>query len=170
MANVDFARGLKPVTEIRKRRYLGNTSTDIFRGDVVQMQANGRLATITTTTGNAKIVGVAATFVDASASSSAQNIWVYDHPDQDFEIQDDGASATPAQANVGATAPLVITTGNTTTKQSKHELDVSGIGAAATDAVKIIGFITGGGSEIAKYARYRVQLNRHIYDSANAGV
>lgn len=171
MANIDAPRGLAPVGKIvRLRKYLGNTTTDIFQGDVVQIQANGHVKTIVTTTGSVAQIGVANNFNDASASATAQGVWVYDHPDQEFSIQDDGASGTPNQDNVGATAVLVITAGSTTTGRSAHELDISGIGVAADDAVQILGFITGGELEIAKFATFRVKLKRHLYANAIVGI
>ncbi len=171
MANIDRPRGLAPLSPIlRVRKYKANTTTDIYRGDVVQFAATGKIDSITTTTGANTIIGVAANRVDASASATAQDCWVYDHPSQEFTIQDDGAAGTPAQADIGATAVLVLTTGNSTSGQSKVELDISGLGAAATDPLMLLGFITGGGLEIAKFATYRVSLNRHQYSAASAGI
>jgi hypothetical protein len=176
MANVNNPRGLIAIRgsnggEPRQRKYLANVTTDIFKGDVVQMQANGRIKTITTTTGTGAVLGVANNRIKHGDSSSPQEVWVYDDPDQEFEIQDDGVGATPSQADVGATYPLVLTTGNTTTGISKHQLDVSGPGAAATDAIIVEGFKDGPNlSRTAKYASYIVKLNRHIWKTGSAGI
>jgi hypothetical protein len=175
MANVDNPRGLKPLRtpgggDIRLRKYAANVTTDVFQGDVVQMLASGRIATITTTTGSDKIVGVAANYIDASDSGTAQDIWVYDDPGQEFEIQDDGASATPSAAVVGATFAMVITTGNTTTGYSKHELDASAAGVAATDPLIVMGFKVAPDAEVGKFAPHIVKLNRHIWKTGSAGI
>lgn len=175
MANVDNARGFKPMRgssggEPRMRRYKANVTTDIFQGDVVQMLAAGTVKSITTTTGNGAIIGVAANRVDASIQATSQDLWVYDDPDQEFEVQDDGEAATPSQAVVGATFALILTTGNTTTGLSKHEIDASAAGAAATDPVLVEGFKEGPTFEIGKYANHIVKLNRHLYKTGSAGI
>lgn len=171
MANADAPYGLRPrYGNAKTNQYSAGTTTDIFKGDVVSIDTNGHVATILTTTGSATVLGVAANFVDASASSSAQNVWVYDNPHEEFVLQDDGASGTPALDSTGATAPLVITTGNTTSGQSKHELDISGLGTAATDPLVILGFITGPGRVIGKNADIVVKLNRHIRAMGSSGI
>jgi ketosteroid isomerase-like protein len=175
MANVDNPRGFSVLRgsnggEPRMRKYKANVTTDIFRGDIVQMLAAGTVKTITTTTGAATVLGVAANAVDASDSSTSQEVWVYDDPDQEFEVQDDGAAATPSAGDVGATYALILTTGNTTTGLSKHEVDASGSGAAATDAVILMGFKEGPLLSIGKNASMIVKLNRHIWKTSSAGI
>lgn len=175
MANVDNPRGFHPIRgsnggEPRMRKYKANVTTDIFKGDLVQMTADGTIKTVVTTTGSAAQVGVAANYVDASDSSTNQDVWVYDDPDQEFEIQDDGAAATPSQAVVGATFALIITAGNTTTGRSKHEIDASAAGVTSTDAVLVQGFKEGPNLTIGKYASHIVRLNRHLYKTGSAGI
>ena len=177
MANQDCPCGLYPYQaqggEPRKNIYLAGTSTSIFRGDVVAINSSGHVRSIATATGSLSIIGVAANYVDATAapgSSTAQKVWVYDDPDQLFVIQDDGDSATPARTDVGATCPLLLTTGSTTTGQSRQELDVSGLSAHSTEIVKILGFKEGPTFEIGKYAKYIVKLNRHFQGEARVGI
>ena len=174
MANTDAPAGLRPLRgngggSPKLKDYNAGTSTDIFRGDIVAIATNGRIHTIGTATGTVKVIGVAANHIDASDSSSAQIVWVYDDPHQEFVLQDDGDTGTPDAASVGATAEVVITTGNTTTGQSKQELDISALGVAATDPLIIKGFVTGPGRSIADFADIIVQLNQHIYKQASAG-
>lgn len=174
MANVDAPRGLAPWNGTqggppRLRKYVAGTTTSIGRGDVVALATNGRVHRIATTTGSAAIVGVAANYIPTPGSSTA-DVWVYDDPQQIFTIQDDGASATPAQADVGATFPLILGTPNTLTGQSIQELDVSAPGTATTDPLLVLGFVTGGGLEVAKNATYLVKLNRHLYITRSAGI
>ena len=174
MANIDNPRGLKPLHnptgEVRVRKYLANVTTDVFQGDVVQMLATGRVKSITTTTGNDKIMGVAANYVDASDSGTPQDIWVYDDPFQEFEIQDDGEAATPSAAVVGATFAMILTTGNTTTGVSKQEIDASAAGAAATDPLLVLGFKAAPDQEVGKNAAHIVKLNRHMLKVGSAGI
>ena len=175
MANVDNPRGLKPLRtpgggDIRIRKYAANVTTDVFQGDVVQMLASGRVKSITTTTGTGAIIGVAANYIDASDSGTTQDIWVYDDPDQEFEIQDDGDGATPSAAVVGATFSMIVTIGNTTSGYSKQELDASGAGTAATDPLLVLGFKVAPDAEVGKYAPHIVKLNRHILKVSSAGI
>jgi len=175
MANVHNARGFSALRgssggEPRLRKYNANVTTDIFKGDVVQLLASGRVKTITTTTGNAFVLGVAANAIDASDFSTTQEVWVYDDPDQEFEVTDDGVGATLSASDVGATFALILTSGNTTTGLSKHELDASASGAATTDAVLLEGFKISPAVAIGKYASAIVKLNRHIFKTGSAGV
>ncbi len=173
MANPDRPSGFHVIDNgqvPRLRKYTAGTTTDIFRGNIVSIDADGHVANCLTTTGSITVNGVAANFVDASASSSGQDVWVYDDPHQEFWIQDDGDSATPATASIGATAVLILTAGNTTTGQSKQELDASGNGTAATDAVVIVGFKLSPDVTVGKNAPHIVKLNRHILAMGSAGI
>lgn len=173
MANADRPRGLTPYGRDPKlKKYRNSTTTDTFRGDVVALDANGKVHRIATTTGSANIVGVAANFVDASASSSAQDVWVYDDPDQQFLVQDDGTGVTTTivRASVGSTFPFIIGAGNTTTGQSIFEVDGSATGVAATDPVLAQGYLEGPFNEVHANATWIVTLNRHLYKKGSSGI
>ena len=175
MANTDNPRGFDPVRgnsdgPPKLSKYPANVTTDIFAGDIVQLLANGRVKPITTTTGNAAVLGVAANYIDASDASTPQEVWVYDDPNQEFMGQDDGDGATPSWAVVGATFAGILTTGNTTTGRSKQEIDASAAGTAATDLVQITGFVEGPKHEIGKYATHKFKLVRHVFKQASAGI
>ena len=176
MANSDAPNGSKPWNgngvPPRLRLYKGGTTTSIGQGDIVALATNGRVHRIATTTGSARIVGVAAHYVAAPASgvTTAPDVWVYDDPEQIFVIQDDGAAATPAQASVGATAPVVLGTPNTTTGRSIQELDISGLGTSTIDVFVVLGFLEGPSFEIGKNAKMLVRLNRHLLKIGSAGI
>jgi hypothetical protein len=177
MSNQDYPCGLTPFSPDgrtpRQQIYYAGTTTSIFRGDVVAINSSGRVHTIATTAGSIYTLGVAANYVDATVapgSTTAQKVWVYDDPQQLFVIQDDGDSATPARTDVGAQCPLILTTGSTTTGQSKQELNVSGVTTSLTEVVKIIGFKEGPTFEIGKNAKYIVKLNRHFEGQARVGI
>jgi hypothetical protein len=139
----------------------------------VARATNGRVHRIATTTGSARIVGVAANYVNATSgtgATTAQDVWVYDDPNQLFEIQDDGAAATPARSDLGATFALIVGAGNTTTGQSIFEIDASASGTASTDPILAIDFKVGPTFEVGKNATWIVRLNRHLYRSASAGI
>lgn len=177
MANTDAPRGFRPYNGSgdappRMRVYKAGTTTSIGRGDIVALAANGRIHRIATTTGSAAIVGVAATYnaTPVAGVTTPADVWVYDDPGQIFECQDDGASATPAQANVGSTFVVVLGTPTAATGQSIQELDASSTGVAATDPLVVVGFQEGPGREIGKYASTLVRLNRHLYMTGSAGI
>lgn len=178
MANTDAPRGLRPWNAVgggspRLSKYSAGTTTNILRGEVVALATNGRLHTIATTTGSANIIGVAANAIivtQGTNGTSPADIYVYDDPYQEFTIQDDGAGATPAQASLGATYPLVLTAGSTVTGQGGMELDISAPGTATTDPLLAVRYLTGGPLEIAKFATFVVRLNRHILKSGSAGI
>lgn len=177
MANVDQPNGFRPVQKGNSapqlRRYLAGTTTSIFRGDVVALATNGRVHRIATTTGSARIIGVAANYVNATSgtgATTAQEVWVYDDPDQEFIVQDDGAAATPARTAIGSTYALIVGAGNSTTGQSIFEVDASAAGTTSTDPVIVKGFLEGGAYEIGKNSKMIVTLNRHLYKKGSAGI
>lgn len=176
MANLDQPRGLSPYTgngvTPTLKKYPNSTTTDTFRGDVVAINASGRVHRIATTTGSAAIIGVAATAVDASDSASAQSVWVYNDPDQQFLIQDDGTgvTTTTARAAVGSTFPLIIGAGNTTTGRSIFEMDGSATGVTSTDPLLVVGTLEGPRHEINANATHIVTLNRHLLKKGSAGI
>ena len=174
MANTDAPMGLKPWAggsdgPPRMRLYVGGSTTNIGRGDVVALAANGRIHRIVTTTGSAAIVGVAANYV-ATPTTNTPEVWVYDDPDQLFVVQDDGAAATPAQASVGATFAMILGAPNTTTGNSIQEIDASASGTTSTDPLIVLGFVQGAGFEIGKNAKHIVKLNRHLYRAGSAAI
>ena len=176
MANLDQHRGLTPYLAEggtpRVMKYPNSVTTDTFRGDVVALNASGRVHRIATTTGSAAVIGVAANFVDASDSTSAQDLWVYSDPDQQFLVQDDGTGVTTTTARVstGSTFPLIIGAGNTTTGQSIFEMDGSATGVTSTDALLQQGILEGPNREIGPNATRIVTLNRHIFKKGSAGI
>ena len=125
----DTPFGLLPLgNPMSVRSYLKDSSASrIFEGDVVLLSNDGCVDVAATGT-ETNIVGVAA---QGSAASTEENVLVYDHPNQEYMVQDDSDSGFVTQTNVGNNAAIVVTTGNTSTGRSKHELDISSAGASA---------------------------------------
>ena len=175
MANVDHPHGLNAVMSRshdtpRLTKYTAHVNTTtpvgIFRGDVVQLLATGKVKSITTTTGVDAIIGVANTYVSAAAASDDSDVWVFDDPDTVFEIQSDGTTdpgATTALGHIGNTAPLVLGTGVAASGQSQFELDYSAMTTGTADAVQVVGHykLVGNDMKLA-HARYLVTLVKHI--------
>ena len=176
MANIDAPRGLTPYMgqggTPRLKKYLNSTTTDTFRGDAVALATNGRVHRIATTTGSAATIGVAANFVDASDSTSAQDVWVWDDPDQQFLIQDDGTgvTTTTVRASTGATFPYIIGAGSTVTGMSIFEMDGSATGTTSGDPLLAVGYLEGPRNEVHANATRIVTLNRHILKKGSAGI
>lgn len=136
-AALDTPFGAKPYGEVlRISRYLKDASAAaIYPGDFVIQEADGGIAVATTTATN--IIGVAAMY--SAASTEEVNFLVYDHPEQLFAIQDDNAGTLLNEASIGLNADITVTTGDTTTLRSLHELDSSTAATTAGLALKIIG-------------------------------
>ena len=142
----------------------------IFPGDVVMREADGNVAVITAGT-ETNILGVSA---EPSAALTADTeVLVYDDPEQEFVCQDDSAGAFFAQTNEGENAAIVVTTGNTTTDRSNHELDISTAGtpAAPLKIVRLHPFETGFAAANGNPRRIIVKINpaNHLY-ATGAGI
>jgi hypothetical protein len=146
MANLDAPFGFRPVengvagTVPRLRKYTVAASTAIYEGDLIGLNASGLVIAYTTTDAAAgDLIGVAAHHVPSGGAgpSSDLSLLVYDDVEQIFEAQADDNSLTQLSDYLFKLVKPVSTTGNTTTLQSKHEIDASSAtatsGAAATN-------------------------------------
>lgn len=177
MTNKDHPHGLLAVMSRMKdtprmTEYPCNVTTAVFRGDVVVLQANGRIHRLTTAVGVDNIVGVAAAYM-AAGTTPAKKIAVYDDPDTVFECQTDGTTdvgETTERARVGSNANLIVTAGSTATGQSIQELDDSSVTTAgATASLKIVGLYDIVDNQVGlAHARYLVMLNKHIWQKGKA--
>lgn len=127
MANVDSPMGLRPIgngkagTAPQITPYTRSGTAVIYEGALVVKNADGVDVYNGTTAAQAyNVLGVAAHY----ASATMTQVLVYDDPDQEFLIQGDSAVTTPLMV-IGWYANLNAVTGNTTTLQSKSELDTS---------------------------------------------
>lgn len=145
-SNLDIPFGFRAVengvagTVPRLREYTVKSSVAIYEGDLVGINSTGQIIGYTVTDADAgDIVGVAAHPVTAAATDRA--LLVYDDPEQIYEAQADDATLTNASLYLFKYFDIVKTTGNTTTLQSKHEIDGdSGTAAlAGGNVVQIIG-------------------------------
>jgi hypothetical protein len=172
MANRDAPFGFRPVRDpsgrIPKTAYKTATNTAIYEGDLVEFNTTGNVRTIdnTSSTANA-VIGVAAHY--RAASTTRSFVLVYDGPNTVFEVQSDGATdpgtTTPFSHAMNA-AYVTITTGNTTTKRSKHELDYDTIAETTTavpkSPLKVVGMSRRVGNDPAlSHAVYEVIINKH---------
>ena len=154
MANTQNPRGFSPVQPILRMRYYAKTSAQImYPGDALVMRPTG-LAHVSATAGTT-FIGVAAAY----AATASTTVLVYDDPNQQFYIQDDGDSATLAAADRGAGMDITVTAGTATWLKSKQALDTSTKNTAtAARACLLLGFHPD--DTVGKYVRCRVVFNK----------
>lgn len=150
MANTANPRGFSPVQPIlRMREYVKGTATKLFPGDAVKLRPDGK-AYVAVTAG-ATLAGVAASYATAAATS----VLLYDDPQQQYYIQDDGVGGTLAQADIGGGMNIVVTAGNATFLKSAQAADTSTINTATgTRVLTLLGFHPD--DTVGKYVRCRV--------------
>lgn len=173
MANTDAPRGLRPFGEVRRVTYYKKAASygsALFDGTPVILTTDGYINQAGA--GSQKILGVCAKY---SAASTADEVPVYDHPDQLFVVQDD-ASATLTQAAVGASADLTAESGSTTKGTSTVELNASAVSADETSAsVRIVKeaptiYPDGTVNSIGAWCDWIVRINEHAYAQTAGGI
>lgn len=149
---------------LRVRPYNKDASAvALYPGDFVILEADGGVAIATT--GSTTILGVAAEY--SAASTAKTDFLVYDHPDQEFAIQDDGDTTEMTEASIGTRANITVTTGDTTLLRSLHEIDSSTAATTSTLALNIIGLHPIEERSFAAAAgaprKWVVTINNHIF-------
>lgn len=136
----------------------------IYPGDIVVLEADGGLGVAAA--GSVNCVGAAAEY--NAASTAASRFLVYDHPDQRFVGQDDGAVGIMTATSLGANVDLLATTGDTTTRQSLQELDSSSCTTTATLVFKVYALHPIEGlsyaTTTAEQRKWIVKINNHLFD------
>jgi hypothetical protein len=153
--------------------------TDIFMGDVVNINPGAATGTIIKDTGTttATPIGVflGCTYTDPNLNYKVhRNYWpastvatdalayVCDDPDMIFKIQGDGAGVIFDQTNIGSNAALVQGSGSSTTGISGVSLDSSSATTTAALPLKIIDYDRGPSNAIDDtYVDFHVIFNTH---------
>ena len=135
MANTDWPSGLRPVSNGKggtapQMRPYPKLAGIIYEGDILYMGESGVVVYNGTTDAHAdNLIGVAAHYA-GTAAVTGEGVFVYDDPDQEYIVQDSGSSITTI-ANLNELLlkhiGLTYASGNTTTLQSKVEIDASSI-------------------------------------------
>ncbi len=94
---------------------------------------------------------------------------VADHPDQEFDIVDDGVGAGLAATDVFLNANLTVGTA-TQAGGDTTSLDTTTPATDATFQLKILGLAPEAGNTFAPYAKWRVKINNHCLGNIVAGV
>ena len=162
-AATDTPFGAMPHGEVlRLSPYLKDASAAaIYPGDFLTLETDGGVEVATTS--QALIIGVAAEY--SPVSTRKADFLVYDHPDQLFAIQDDSAGTGMAEASIGGNADITVTTGDTTTLRSLHEIDSSTLNTTNTLALKILALhpIEAGSfaTTTSEWRKWIVAINSH---------
>lgn len=161
-------------------------ATSIFQGDLVKLVVGGTIEKDTgTTTTTAVGVFWGVEYVSAAHGLLHKNMWtastavptgttawayVYDDPDQLFEVQGDDSLDQNA---IGTNVSLIQGAGNATTGVSGVSLDASAIANTATFPIRIVDYVRRPGfSELGDdYTDVIVRINTHFNRTAtgNAG-
>lgn len=192
MANIDRPNGFTPVGTISGSPYNAATreyavdasnGTAIFKGDVVVLEADGRVAPASAggnvlgvvtgikVTGSVGDVDSQGNFLSSGnlgseehpgflPANTAGRVQVEIGPDVLYEVQTAG---TLGITNIGNNADLVAGAGSTSTGRSAHEL--SGTAAATAATFKIVDFVRKPDNEVATAnSRWLVTINESQID------
>lgn len=169
MANRDNPRGFWPHGhlcggEIRTNPYIVTTGATVYKNDVLKAVAGGTVQTSAANDG-AIVVGVAAEYVDDSASAGGKAINVYDDPNIIFGVQADTGTAVAA-TDVFSMANHVAGSGSTLTHLSGHEIDSSQLAAQGGNQLKVLGKIEAPDNDWGEHVDLRVIFNEHLFRGA----
>jgi len=146
----------------------------VFKGDMMALEADGKVTENTTSDAHNVGAAEAATTVSSAvkalnAASTANNILVHYHPAQIYYAQVD-ASGAPAQADIGANMDITVDhAGSTTTGLSGMELDHSTVNTTATLVMRIHSLLNRSDNKFGDHAELNCSVNVHFMET-NAGV
>lgn len=101
-------------------------------------------------------------------TGSTVDCWVYDDPDTVFEGQASGAFAL---GNIGATADLVIGTGNAYTRTSGDAVDSTTYNPAGSGSVfKVLDYPNRPDNVVGTYSRLLVKISKHYLGGAATAI
>tara|TARA_Y100000401_G_C8314897_1_gene221876 strand:+ start:1052 stop:1621 length:570 start_codon:yes stop_codon:yes gene_type:complete len=189
MANADTPHGFTPMRHltggvIRANEYeIANGEADSFSfGDIVQLDSDGFLDAFANnenaigvfygvqytddTTGDVKFERKWTGGSTFKANTKCKAL-VYDDPNITFKVQAGGAAI--AQANVGELCNVILTAGDATFLNSKHEADMSTL-ANTAKVLRILRIVDEPGNEVAENAEIEVVINNHLFGTQNAGI
>lgn len=152
MANVDRPNGFRPFEKVMRQSIYVAGGT-IYPGDAVKLDSGK----VVVASAGDSLLGVAAGYAEAD-----KEVKVYDDPEQKFVIQaDDGTNM--AISDVGKNYDIVATSGNSTYRQSRMELDSdSGDAEDGSLPLKLLGYSREVGEELGEHAKCVVTINNHL--------
>lgn len=149
------ARGFIPWGRILSiHAYEATNSAVIANGDLVKMSPSGKV--LAASAGSTQLVGVCVAY----KASTVTTCLIYDDPDQQYTVVDDGSGATVlTSTHIGQNADVVATAANTTLKKSQHKLNRSDAYATTASNLRILGIV----SVTGQYSTVRVAINEHAW-------
>jgi len=189
MANADTPNGFVPKRHltggvIRDNEYLiaNGKAANFFSGDIVDLGSDGFLDTFAN---NEKAIGVfyGVEYVDESTgdvkfvkkwtsgttvkANTDVKAYVYDDPMITYTIQ--AGNGSIAQANIGETANVLLTAGNSTYGYSQQELDNDTL-AATSLVLRVLRKVDEPNNDFGENAKVEVVINQHRLSTQGAGV
>lgn len=195
MANVDRPNGARIVNSMNGASFQGqvklyecdSSAANIFPGDFIQMEADGKVAPATA--GNTELIGVCVGVLgwmpnktsgvtDHYMTSGAQPdlskihhttgsagvILVYVDPNGLYEMQEDGEDSQLALTDIGNNVDILATAGDVATSSSRQEIDSNTV-TAATAQLRIVDFVDRVDNEIGSTgARWIVRINESHFN------
>ena len=150
------------------------STTPIYRGDVVQLDADKGIAQAEA--GNVDNIGVVVGFYDAdglpalyypAANAAGYTAIVNIDPHQLYKIHYYHASTALTAADVGSCADWEVGTGNTTTGQSGAYVDTL---ASTAAGLYVLGLYEQQGNEWGTDCELVVKLHEHVHTPTAAGI
>lgn len=160
MANLDRPRGFEcKGIPLRVNKY--QSSAACYPGDFVTLGAGGQVAPVAA---GGVILGLCLNYVAASGS----DVIVADHPDQLYVGQCD-AGAVDAQTDIGNTADIKATGGNSTYKASRQEFDDATLGTS-TAQLLLLGIEDRPNNALGANVAVIVRVNKSQMNGSYAGI
>ena len=171
MANADTPHGFTPMRHltggiIRANEYeIANGEADSFSfGDIVQLDSDGFLDAFANSENAIGVFYGVQYTDDTTGDVKFERKWT---GGSTFKVQAGGAAI--AQANVGELCNVILTAGDATFLNSKHEADMSTL-ANTAKVLRILRIVDEPGNEIAENAEIEVVINNHLFGTQNAGI
>jgi hypothetical protein len=169
MANTDRPCGFKPHGELKHVGIYVAAGT-IYPGDAVEFEAGAD----NTTQYRARVAAANAgplCGVALNYATVGQKVRVADDPSQLFVGQCDGSDFDKNE-DLGLNCAILATSGNTTYKVSRMEIDSSELNTTATLDVKVLGVLERTKNEFGEFATVIFKINNHQLGShtGTAGV
>ena len=163
----DEPRGFKPFGRvISTHEYEATSGATIAEGDLVMMSPSGKV--LQATAGATQLIGVSAQW----KASAVTTVLLYDAPDQQYLVQEDGAGNTVlVTTHLGLMFDVLATANQTTLKKSQHEMKRGGGGAGVTQSVaggnlQLLGIVSVTGAN----SLCRVVIAEHAWAKKLTGV
>ncbi len=161
MANKDTPKGFRPLGEPTQIVVM-EAGSACYPGDMVRLASDGQ---VDPATAGATILGLCLDY----ASAAGTKVRVSVDPDQLYVGQAD-ETELDAQTDIGNLCDILATSGNTTYKVSRQEVDSSTVGTGSGGQLVIMGLSSRIDNAFGAQAEVIVKINEHQLVTGFAGV